>query len=293
MIDDISFCTENPSLAPSLRGDDIVCPSLDFINKLERITNIKISDLASFEKAVQARLNDFYKIGCRFTDHALDNGFTYFEDDGLNNTRFINLLSGKIIHNDMERLSSHILVKLAENYSRVGFVMQLHIGAQRATSTRLRDVAGKAGGYAAIGNSVDINSLTKFLDDVDLSYKLPKIVLFTLNPSDNAMISVLAGSYSQDGVKGLITQGPAWWWCDHKQGIENMLENWSSFGVFSNFIGMTTDSRSFLSFVRHDYFRRILCNWLGEKKEKGEIFENEKELYLIAEKICYINAKEI
>jgi len=293
LVDDISFCTEDAALAPSLRGDDIVYPSLDFINKLEKITNTKISDLASFETAIRIRLNDFYKIGCRFTDHALDNGFTYFEDDGLNEARFINLLEEKITPHDIKHLSSHILVKLAESYARAGFVMQLHIGAQRTTSTRLRKIAGKAGGYAAIGNSVNIDSLTKFLDDVEALYKLPKTVLFTLNPSDNAIISVLSGSYSQDEVKGLITQGPAWWWCDHKNGIENMLENWSSFGVLSNFIGMTTDSRSFLSFVRHDYFRRILCNWLGEKKEKGEIFEDEEELYLIAEKICYSNAKEI
>lgn len=293
LLDDISFFSEDDSLAPSLRGDDIVRPSFDFINKLGEITAIKISDLSSFEKAIEKRLENFRGVGCRYCDHALDNGFRYYEDDGLNALRFEKILAGTFSTEDEKRFSSYMLTTLAKAYARLNLVMQLHIGAQRTTSTRLRKIAGKAGGYAAIGNSVDVNSLTRFFDDIEVSYKLPKTVLFTLNPSDNAMLSVLSGSYSQDGVKGLITQGPAWWWCDHENGIKNMLEDWSSFGVLSNFIGMTTDSRSFLSFVRHDYFRRILCNWLGKKKEDGEIFENEDELYFIAEKICYLNAKEI
>lgn len=293
LLDDISFCSGDDSLAPSLRGDDIVNPRVEFINKLQEITDTKITDLTSFRQAVKTRLDDFYRVCCRFTDHALDNGFEYFEDDGKNEARFKALITGEISADDMRRLSSYILTFLATEYARMGFVMQLHIGAQRTTSTKLRNIAGKAGGYAGIGNSVNVNSLTSFFDAVDMSYKFPKTVLFTLNPSDNALMGVLSGSYSQDGVKGLITQGPAWWWCDHKKGIEDMLRDWSVFGVLSNFIGMTTDSRSFLSFVRHDYFRRILCNWLGEMKEKGEIFEDEEKLYFIAEKICYSNAKEI
>ena len=195
-------------------------------------------------------------------------------------------VSGSISERDKEKLSSYILTFLAKEYAKIGFTMQLHIGAQRYTSSILREKAGAVGGFASIGNSICIKSLTAFLDEVDKSCGLPKTVLFTLNPSDNALISVLQGSYSKDNIAGLITQGPAWWWCDHKKGITDMLENAESFGVLSNFIGMTTDSRSFLSFVRHDYFRRILCDYIGRKYENGEYFCDEVELKELIYKMC-------
>ena len=119
-----------------------------------------------------------------------------------------------------------MLTFLGEEYAKRNFVMQLHIGAERYTSSALREKVGPAGGFAGIGNSVNVSSLTKFLDTVDRGeHGLPKTVLFTLNPADNALMSVLSGSYAKDGVAGLITQGPAWWWCDHKQGMVEMFEN--------------------------------------------------------------------
>ena len=289
LLDDISFFNGKESLAPSLRGDDIVGVSADFVRKLSGITGIEIAGLSDFESAVRKRLDDFRDVGCRFSDHALDNGFEYHLDDGENAERFSSVISGNISECDKEKLSSYILTFLAKEYVKIGFTMQLHIGAQRYTSSALRKKAGAAGGFAAIGNSVDIKSLTAFLDEVDKVSGLPKTVLFTLNPADNALISVLSGSYSKDGVSGLITQGPAWWWCDHKKGITDMLENAEVFGVLSNFIGMTTDSRSFLSFVRHDYFRRILCDFIGRKYENGEYFCGVEELKKIIYKMCYGN----
>lgn len=143
-----------------------------------------------------------------------------------------------------------------------------------------------------IGNPLYLWSIMELNSIVNID-KLPKTVLFTLNPADNALMSVLSGSYSKDGVKGLITQGPAWWWCDHKNGIENMLENASAFSVLSNFIGMTTDSRSFLSFVRHDFFRRILCNWITEKITKGEFIDFDKQIKKLIYDLCYGNAMKI
>ena len=170
--------------------------------------------------------------------------------------------------------------------------MQLHIGAERYTSSTLRKKAGAAGGFAGIGNSVNARALTELLDEIDSSkYGLPKTMLFTLNPADNALISVLSGSYAKDGVAGLITQGPAWWWCDHKFGMQEMLENTATFSTLSNFVGMTTDSRSLLSFVRHDYFRRVLCSWLAEKWENGEILCNFEALQDLAVQLSYQNAK--
>ena len=206
----------------------------------------------------------------------------------------MSLCEEKIDDTEKEKLFVHLLLFLGREYSARDFVMQLHIGAERYTSTKLRNKVGPAGGFACIGNSVDVCSLTKFLDALDGSENgLPKTVLFTLNPADNALFSVLSGSYSKDGIKGLITQGPAWWWCDHKLGMEEMLSNTSVFSVLSNFIGMTTDSRSFLSFVRHDYFRRILCNWIGEKIDCGEFICDEKQIESLIYDLCYGNAKEV
>ena len=185
-----------------------------------------------------------------------------------------------------------MLTFVCEEYARLNFTVQLHIGAQRYTSTRLRTLAGAAGGFAGIGNSADIASITQFFDTLEQGeYGLPKLVLFTLNPTDNAMLSVLSGSYSKDNVAGLITQGPAWWWCDHQYGIKEVLENTASFGLLSNFIGMTTDSRSFLSLVRHDYFRRILCDWLAEKFENNELCCSIDNLKTLVSDMCYKNSK--
>jgi len=287
LTDDISCFRGNSRFAPSLRGDDIVNPTKDFVRKLSDITGCEINSLSDYVNAISERLNVFKECGCAFSDHALDNGFAFFRDDGENEARFKELT-------DKEKLSSFMLEFLGGEYARLGFTMQLHIGAQRFTSTRLRSIAGPAGGFAAIGNSVDIKSLTAFLDSVDKKqHGLPKTVIFTLNPADNALIGVLSGSYSKDGTAGLITQGPAWWWCDHKLGITDVLENTAAFGVLFNFIGMTTDSRSFLSFVRHDYFRRILCDWIAEKVENGAFADDRDMLYELIKNLCYFNAKKV
>ena len=158
-------------------------------------------------------------------------------------------------------------------------------------STRLAQLAGTAGGYAAVGASVDPSALCELLDGMEQLGGLPDTVLFPLNINDQAPLAVLQGSFSEDGTPSKVQLGPAWWWCDHTLGIENTLNSIASFGVVSQFIGMTTDSRSILSFVRHDYFRRILCTWLAERNEIGDL-----ELPLaiqgeIIRKICYENAK--
>lgn len=294
LCDDLSCFENNQHFAPSLRGDNIVLPDLSVIEALESITNIKIDSITAWNKAVDSRLEDFARVGCRYTDHALDNGFSYIEDDGKNEARFSCLISGKALNEeDKLRLSSYLLAMLGNLYAKHGFVMQLHIGAQRSTSTRLRAIAGPAGGYAAIGSCVNVKALTELLDNIEKSdFGLPKTILFTLNPSDNAAMAILSGSYSKDGVEAIISQGPAWWWCDHRQGIEQMLDNYSVYGVLSTFIGMTTDSRSLLSFVRHDYYRRTLCQYLANKVESGILPKDTKLLEYAIVNMCYANAKK-
>ena len=294
LVDDTADFDGDARFAPSLRGDDIVAPTAAFIEKLENATGERIADLEDFKRAICARLDVYAACGCRYSDHALDNGFVFYPDDGRNADRFTAILNCDCIScEDKVKFSSYVLAFLGGEYAKRNLVMQLHIGAERYTSSTLREKVGPAGGFAGIGNSVNVRSLTQFLDVVDRGeYGLPKTVLFTLNPADNAIMSVLSGSYSKDSVEGLVTQGPAWWWCDHKQGMVEMFENAAVFSVLSNFIGMTTDSRSFLSFVRHDYFRRVLCDWLGQKWEQGELLCDFDEVKHLAVKLCYQNAKK-
>lgn len=291
LADDVSCFWGEQILSPSLRGDDITSPDSSFIQKLGGT----IANLDDYKNAVIKKLCELKSVGCVFSDHALDNGFKYCEDDGKNEARFNAVLKGDSIDKEEKaRLTSYILTFLLGEYARQNFTVQLHIGAQRYTSTRLRKLAGAAGGFAGIGNSFDVESVTTMLDTVEKGeYGLPKIMIFTLNPADNAITSVLSGSYSKDGVSGLITQGPAWWWCDHKYGIDEALENMASFSLLSNFVGMTTDSRSFLSFVRHDYFRRILCSWLAGKLDNNELCAEADDLVTLLKKMCYKNAKNI
>ncbi len=295
IVDDLSVFDKSAELCPSLRGDDMLIPSSTLIEKLSALAGREITTLDSYFSAIKSRFAEFKKAGCVFSDHALDNGFTYVEDDGRNSDRFNTLLAGnELSKEDKCTLSSYILKNIAMLYAEFNFTVQLHIGAQRYTSTRLRALAGPAGGYAAVGSTVDLKSLVSFLDAVEKGeFGLPKVMLFTLNPADNAVMATLSGSYSKDGVEALVTQGPAWWWCDHYEGMSTMLDNFCTHSVLSTFIGMTTDSRSPLSFVRHDYFRRVLCEWIADMVSKDRLPDDMTLLTDTVSKICYGNAKKV
>ncbi len=255
-------------LAPSLRGDDLLAPNAETKKIISERSGVEISDEDSYFKAIFVLLPMLHSVGCRFADYALDDGF--FEDSK----------------------KREYLLRLAGEYSKLGWTLLLHLGAKRETSDRLRRLAGAAGGYAAVGNSFNVSAVCDMLADMERGGGLPKTVLFPLNMSDIPALSVLAGSFSEDGVAAKIQLGPAWWWCDHYYGIRASLDSIASFGVLSRFIGMTTDSRSILSFVRHDYFRRVFCSWLAEKNER-ECWDLDIEaLGGIVTKICYENAKE-
>ena len=286
--ENVTFFEQEKHLAPSLRGDDMMCPTAAFVEILSEAAGMEIETLGQYQAAIRKRLDAFDKAGCRFSDHALDDGFTYVADDGKNEQRFLAALAGKAY--DTVALRSYLLCFLAGEYAKRGWTMQLHIGAHRRTSDRLLEIAGPVGGYAAIGSPSDINALITLLHDAENSPGgLPKTILFNLNPADSAAMAILAGSFSEDGVAAKVQLGPAWWWCDHTIGIRNVLDMISSYSVLSTFIGMTTDSRSILSFIRHEYFRRILCGWMGDKVMSGELPDNFELLECIAKKICYEN----
>ena len=270
LCDDLSLF-ERAGVAPSLRADDLLAPTEQLKKTVSEQSGIPVTDTDTYLKAVSALLDRFAEKGCRFADHSLDAGF--FRDDA----------NGK---------KTEMLVALAKEYARRGWTLLLHLNAKRSTSPRLRAIAGPAGGFAAAGEGFDLSSVADLLGRMEAGGGLPDTVLFPLNMSDQAPLAVMQGSFSEDGVASKVQLGPAWWWCDHTLGIQNTLQSIASFGAVSQFIGMTTDSRSILSFVRHDYFRRILASWIDRQNREGE-WELPVALQgEIIRKISYQNAKD-
>ena len=273
-------------IVPSLRGDDLAALTAETVRGA--------ADLKDLARKLEAGLEKLHAAGCRIADHALDAGFIYFPDDGKNEERFLASKAGALPEEEKRKLSSAVLRLLCTLYAKLGWVVQFHAGALRQTSSRLRCLTGPVGGYAGIGNSTDVRALCALLDDLESSPAgLPRIFLYTLNPADYAMFSVLSGSFPGDGEAGKLMPGPAWWYCDHIYGMKACFEAAASFSVLSLFPGMTTDSRSLLSLVRHEYFRRVFCSWLGEKAAADEMPRDFTILAELAKKVCYGNAREI
>ena len=174
-----------------------------------------------------------------------------------------------------------------------GWAMLLHLGALRETSERLRAATGPAGGYAGMRQPVDPVKISKLLNALEQDGILPRTILMTLNPEAHAQLAVLSGSFVEDGVPGKVQLGPAWWWCDHREGIVDVLEKTAAYGVLSAFVGMTTDSRSFLSFVRHDYFRRLFARWMARRIADGDFPDDAALLRPICENVCCRNARRL
>ncbi len=282
---------------PSLRGDTVITfaqPAFGvWFSKLQAMTGIAVRDLASYKEAVIKRIHFFDDAGCLLSDHSFDGGFRYLATtEDVAASLFQKVVNGEELSaKETVQLQSHLINFLGKEYKRREWKMQLHMGAQRYTSTRIRQAAGPAGGYACIGNAVDVPSLCLLLDDLDRDEALPKTILYTLNPADNAVFATLTGSFAEDGVKGKVQFGPAWWFNDHYEGITKQLVTLSNYGLLSASIGMTTDSRSVLSMLRHDYFRRILCNLIGTWAEEGKAPSDWNFLSTLVANISYFNCK--
>jgi glucuronate isomerase len=282
---------------PSLRGDSAVNieqPGFkNWLEKLEILSHKQIKTFEDFKSAITVQLDKLYEVGCRLADHSLDGGFKFKKSEEPDASEiFKNLINGNIPNKEeLTGYKNYMLHFLGTEYSQRGMTLQLHIGAQRFTSSRLRKLAGPAGGYATIGSSCDIAGLCSFFDEMEKKDRLPKIILYTLNPSDNEAFATLTGSYSEGGVPGKIQFGPGWWYNDQYEGIRQHLTTLSSYGLLSQFIGMTTDSRSVFSFSRHEYFRRILCNLLAEWVDRGNLPKDTDLLSNLIKDICYNNSK--
>lgn len=282
---------------PSLRSDLALqadsWKSAGFLQNLTRHTSIEINNYDDFKDAIKFQLNYFHNNGCRLADQALDSGFVFVAvSDDKASVIFKNILEQKdITEQEKLELQSHILLFLGAEFASRKWTLQLHIGAHRYTSSRLRKLAGAAGGYASIGSCAAVSSISSFLDTLEQNNSLPNTLLFTLNPSDNEAFATLTGSFAEDGVPGKVQFGPAWWFNDHVEGIRSQLLASANYSLLSRFVGMTTDSRSILSFSRHDYFRRILCNIIGDWVEKGLLPKHDSYLKELITDICYNNSK--
>jgi glucuronate isomerase len=265
----------------------------NYVNKLETVTNISINSYDSYYEALQQRHDFFASMGCIAADHGLEQ--VHAEDFTLREIQEIFLMIRSGIALDIEeqlKFKSAMLREFAKMNFAKGWVQQYHMGAIRNNNSRMMLQLGADAGWDSIGNNISAKSLSKFLDTLDADNMLAKTILYNLNPADNAMMATMIGNFNDGSLAGKIQWGSAWWFLDQKEGITDQLNALSNMSLLSRFVGMLTDSRSFLSFPRHEYFRRILCNLFGEEIEQGEIPNDIGWIGKVLQNICYYNARK-
>ncbi len=265
---------------------------IKWVKALEIVSGISISGYSDFLDAIKARHDFFHKLGCRASDHGIAEPFSDpFTDLQLKNT-FQDAMSGRSVSRaDARSFKSAFLYNCGLMNHEKGWVFQLHIGALRNNSSRMMDKLGSDSGFDSMGDVEMARPLARLLDRLDSVNKLPKTILYNINPRDNELMVTMAGNFQDGSLPGKIQHGPPWWFLDQKDGIEKQIDSLSNMGILSEFIGMTTDSRSFLSFSRHDYFRRVLCNIIGKDVENGLIPDEEDLLISLVERICHKNVR--
>jgi glucuronate isomerase len=284
-------------ILPTFRPDkamDIKSPELfnKYLQELEAISNHTISDFNDYLKVLKTRHDFFASNGCVVSDHGLEEiyaeSFTPIEIENI----FDKLRVGKFL-NPVEQLKfkSAMLMHFAEWDHEKGWVQQFHLGALRNNNARMVENLGADTGWDSIGDFSHAKSLARFLSKLDAENKLTKTILYNLNPADNALFATMAGNFNDGSTAGKIQYGAAWWFLDQKDGMVKQINTLSNFGLFSKFVGMLTDSRSFLSFPRHEYFRRIICNLFGSEMENGELPSDIEWIGNMIQDICYRNAR--
>lgn len=265
----------------------------DYIDALEKVTNSEIKTYDALCDALKNRISYFNDNGCKLSDH------------GLNAIPFVNFTEAEIktifakrrnkeAISQLESLKfqTALLLFLAETYHEFGWVQQFHLGALRNNNARMLTQLGPDTGWDSIGDFSQAENLSKFLNTLDTKDKLAKTILYNLNPADNEVLATMIGNFNDGSVKGKVQFGSGWWFLDQKDGMTKQLNALSNMGLISCFIGMLTDSRSFMSFPRHEYFRRIVCNLFGEEIEKGELPNDMEWIGKMVQGISYYNAKD-
>lgn len=288
-------CTCPVKLLPGFRPDKfILINGTDFIHNkeiLEEKTSLAINSFDDYLLALQMRVEYFHLNGCRLSDHGLSQiyaaDFTDAEVDKIFRKR---LTGNTVFEGEAIVFQSALLYYLAKMYYDKGWVMQFHLGALRNNNLRLNRKLGADVGADSIGDFNQAIPLSRFLNRLDAEEKLCNTILYNLNPRDNEVFATMAGNFNDGSSPGKIQWGSAWWFLDQKDGMQDQINILSNMGLLSRFIGMLTDSRSFLSFPRHEYFRRILCNLIGTDIENGELPNDIPWIGQLVKDICYNNA---
>ncbi|MGD6832999.1 glucuronate isomerase [Sutcliffiella halmapala] len=288
--------TWTPKVLPTFRPDKGIEITKDtflpWIEKLSKVTDKEIARLEDLLDALMERVDYFHEKGARLSDHGISE--MVFETATKTEVEAIfqkALSNTPVSVAEARKYKTFILLFLGQVYAEKGWTMQLHIGAMRNNNKRMFKMVGADAGFDTIEDYTVAQPLAKFLDALDQTNQLPKTILYNLNPKDNFIFASLAGSYHEEGVPGKVQFGSGWWYNDQKDGMERQMTDLANIGLLSRFIGMLTDSRSFLSYTRHEYFRRILCNLIGSWVEKGEAPHDERLLGSIVKNISYKNAK--
>lgn len=265
---------------------------IPWVKKLEQVSALPVSSYEHFLAAIDSRIEHFAKVGCKISDHALDQ--VYYSDATLEEVSviFAKALNGQSLNLEEEQKhKTYTLIHLGQQYAKRGWTMQLHIHASRNNNSRMLNELGPDTGYDSIHDGKLAYPLMKLLDGIEASSSLPQTILYSLNPKDYYVLGTVMGSFQDGNVPGKIQLGSAWWFNDTKDGMLEQMNALANLGLLSCFVGMLTDSRSFLSYPRHEYFRRILCSMLGEWVSRGEVPHDLELLGGLVENISYRNAK--
>ena len=283
-------------VAPSFRPDKALnidkAGWKEYVSRLSDVSGVEISDLDSLKRALSLRIEYFNKNGCRASDHGLDRMvFAKASKEEINAVIARGLAGELISEGEAEALKTELLVHCASEYVKYGWVMQLHYNCIRNPNSAMLERLGPDTGFDCIGPDNGSRRLAALLDRLNTENSLPRTVIYSLDGSDNAFIDTLIGAFQGSEVAGKLQHGSAWWFNDNKQGMREQLISLANLSLLGNFIGMLTDSRSFLSYTRHEYFRRILCALVGEWVENGEYPDDDEALSALIKGICYYNAK--
>ena len=262
-----------------------------YVNKVEKVSGISVSSYADYLKALKARHDFFAANGCSVSDHGLEQLYAEDYTDAEIKSSFDKIRSGRELHHSENiKFKSAMLVEFAKWDCEKGWVQQYHLGALRNNNARMLGKLGADTGWDSIGDFSQGRALSKFLNKLDSTDQLAKTIIYNLNPADNELMATMIGNFNDGSVAGKIQFGSAWWFLDQKDGMLKQINALSNMGLLSKFVGMLTDSRSFMSYPRHEYFRRILCNLFGEEIENGELPDDINHTGKIIQDICFNNA---
>lgn len=266
---------------------------LSWVKRLEAVVGYPISEYDDLLQALTARAEHFHAVGCRLSDHALDIvPYVPTSPDEVSSI-FERALRGEPLSDiDVNKYKTFTILYLGKLYARLGWTMQFHMHAMRNNNARMFRNLGPDTGYDSMYDGPIAAPLCSLLNDLDEDDSLPKTILYSLNPKDYPVLAALIGSFQGGGVPGKVQFGAAWWFNDTRDGMLDQMKTLANMGLLSRFVGMLTDSRSFLSYPRHEYFRRLVCNMLGEWVEAGDVPDDPSLLGTFVRRICYDNARE-